>query len=91
MTLHVELVSAEHKVWAGEAQSVIARTTEGELGILTGHAPLLAILSPGHVRIAVLGQPEVVAEVGEGFLSIEHDRVTVVADMAAVLTGSGTR
>jgi F0F1-type ATP synthase epsilon subunit len=52
---------------------------------------MLAILGPGRLRIGSPGAPEVVAEVGEGFLSVEHDRVTVVADTAALLTSSSTR
>lgn len=69
---------------------MVARTTEGELGILTGHTPLLALLGPGPVRITAQGGTEVHAEVGEGFLSVEHDRVTVVADTAAIVTQAGS-
>ena len=46
-TLHVELVSVERLLWSGDATMVIARTTEGELGVLPGHAPLLGELAPG--------------------------------------------
>ncbi|MBQ1065816.1 F0F1 ATP synthase subunit epsilon, partial [Micromonospora sp. D75] len=50
--LHVELVAVEEKVWTGEAEMVVARTTEGELGVLPGHAPLLGQLAePSQVRI----------------------------------------
>ena len=45
-TLQVELVAVERKIWSGEATMVIARTTEGELGVLPGHAPLLGELAP---------------------------------------------
>ncbi len=48
-TVHVELVSVERLLWSGEATMVIARTTEGELGVLPGHAPLLGELAPGGV------------------------------------------
>ncbi|GMA92168.1 hypothetical protein GCM10025869_26970 [Homoserinibacter gongjuensis] len=47
MALNVAVVSAERELWTGEATQVIARTTEGEIGILTGHEPVLAILAPG--------------------------------------------
>jgi hypothetical protein len=54
--LHVELVSVEEKVWSGEAEMVVARTTEGELGVLPRHAPLLGQLAePGQVRIKLPG------------------------------------
>ncbi len=51
MALNVAVVSAERELWTGEATQVIARTTEGEIGILTGHEPVLAILAPGESRV----------------------------------------
>lgn len=78
--LHVELVSADRRVWEGEASSVTARTLEGELGILPGHTPLLGILARGEVRITVAGGTQQTAEVDAGFLSVDHDRVTIVAE-----------
>lgn len=89
MTLQVELVSAEAKVWTGSARMVIARTIEGELGVLTGHEPTLALLAPGRVTIRGEAGETVVAEVEDGgFLSVDHDRVTVVADTAVLAAGS---
>ena len=81
MPLEVELVSADSRVWSGEAREVIARTTEGDMGVLPGHAPVLAVLAKGEVRIFTEGQ-EVVASVDDGFLSVERNRVTVVSDSA---------
>jgi F-type H+-transporting ATPase subunit epsilon len=89
VTLQVELVSAEARVWSGSARMIIARTTEGELGILTGHAPTLAVLAAGQVQIHAENGESVVAEVEDGFLSIDHDRVTVVSDTATLVSGSG--
>jgi F-type H+-transporting ATPase subunit epsilon len=88
MTLQVELVSAEASVWSGQASLIIARTTEGELGVLTGHAPTLAVLAPGQVQIRTEHGESVVAEVEDGFLSIDHDRVTVVSETASLVSGS---
>lgn len=82
MPLTVELVAADRKVWSGEATRVIARTTDGDLGILPGHAPLLGVMVAGEVRIS--GGEEVVAQVDGGFLSVDHDRVTIVAESAEV-------
>ncbi len=48
-TLHVELVAVERMIWSGEATMVLARTTEGELGVLPGHIPLLGQLADGGV------------------------------------------
>lgn len=78
--LQVELVAADRKVWEGEAREVIARTVEGELGILPGHTPLLGILVSGEVRIESTSGQTHTASVDSGFLSVEHDRVTIVAE-----------
>ncbi|MHB1474588.1 MAG: F0F1 ATP synthase subunit epsilon [Dermatophilaceae bacterium] len=78
--LQVELVAADRKVWEGEAKQVSARTVEGELGILPGHAPLLGILVSGEVRIESISGQTHTASIDRGFLSVEHDRVTVVAE-----------
>ncbi len=81
--LHVELVAVEQKVWTGEAEMVIARTTEGELGILPGHTPLLGQLAePGTVRVKRTDAEELVWEVSGGFLSVTGDGVTVLAETA---------
>lgn len=77
--LQVELVAADRKVWSGEATAVSARSTEGELGILPGHAPILGVLVAGEVRITTEGAVKTVTVDG-GFLSVDHDAVTVVAD-----------
>ena len=87
-TLQVELVAADRKVWEGDADMVVARTVEGELGILPGHTPLLGVLVEGEVRITGEGQ-QLTAEVNHGFLSVDHDRVTIIADSARVGADSG--
>jgi len=80
--LHVELVSVDSKVWSGEADMVVARTTEGELGVLPGHAPLLGQLAdPGTVRIKT-GSEELAYTVNGGFLSITSEGVSVLAESA---------
>ncbi|KAB1926054.1 F0F1 ATP synthase subunit epsilon [Micromonospora noduli] len=81
--LHVELVAVEEKVWSGDAEMVVARTTEGELGVLPGHAPLLGQLAePGQVRIKLAGGEQVAYDVAGGFLSVSADGVTVLAESA---------
>ncbi|MET8259879.1 F0F1 ATP synthase subunit epsilon [Micromonospora sp. NPDC005553] len=81
--LHVELVAVEEKVWSGDAEMVVARTTEGELGVLPGHAPLLGQLAePGQVRIKLAGGEQVAYEVAGGFLSVSAEGVTVLAESA---------
>jgi F-type H+-transporting ATPase subunit epsilon len=84
--LQVELVSADRRVWSGEASILVVRTVDGDLGIMPGHAPVLAVLAPGDIKIepAVSGEQDVFAHTDGGFLSVEHDRVTIVADYAAI-------
>lgn len=83
--LTVSIVSADNEVWSGTASMVVARTTEGEIGILPGHEPVLAILSTGEVRVnAKSGQ--ITAHADDGFLSVEHDTVTIVARNAELVS-----
>ncbi len=58
---------------------VVARTTEGEIGILAGHEPMLAVLGSGEVRLTLTGGERIVAQAADGFLSVENDTVTIVA------------
>lgn len=83
--LTVTVVSADSQVWAGEASMVVARTTEGEIGILAGHQPLLAILAAGEVRLTMDGGGTVTAQAEEGFLSVENNTVTIVARAAELV------
>lgn len=84
MTLRVELVVPEGEIWSGPAQRVIAKTLDGDLGVLTGHTPVLGILSEGSV-IRILGEQdaqaggELRAAVAGGFLSVADDRVSILA------------
>ncbi|MEY4366956.1 MAG: hypothetical protein RLZ28_371 [Actinomycetota bacterium] len=83
-TLHVELVAEDAAVWSGEAKMVIAKTVEGEIGLLPGHEPMLAILAGGEVRITLPTGEIIKASAENGFLSVEHNVVTVVARHAAL-------
>ena len=90
--LQVELVAVEEKIWTGEAEMVVARTTEGELGVLPGHAPLLGQLAePGRVRIKLAGGEQLTYEVSGGFLSVTGSGVTVLAESASPVTESPSR
>jgi len=82
--MRVGLVSPERALWEGEAESVYARTLDGELGILPGHIPTLGVLAEqGTVRIQpVGGEPLVVAAVSGGFLSVSSDGVSILAESA---------
>jgi F-type H+-transporting ATPase subunit epsilon len=81
-TLEVDLVAADHKVWSGTARLVIARTLEGEIGIMAGHEPTLSVLQSGPVVIRAEDGPDVLAAVHGGFISVSADKVTVLAETA---------
>jgi F-type H+-transporting ATPase subunit epsilon len=81
-TLRVELVAADRLVWSGEANMVIARTTEGDLGILPNHAPALSLLVDGVVDVQTTDGETWVAAVDAGFLSVANNRVSVLSEHA---------
>jgi F-type H+-transporting ATPase subunit epsilon len=85
VALTVNVVSADEQVWSGEATMIIARTTEGEIGILPGHEPLLAVLAGGEVRITQTGGRRFTANAEDGFISVQNDTVTVVARAAELV------
>jgi F-type H+-transporting ATPase subunit epsilon len=80
--MQVELVTPEQVLYQGEASMVIARTLDGDIGILPGHAPVLGALRPGRVRIVKSDGSEEVAVVDSGFVEVIDDRVTILADGA---------
>ncbi|WP_280547240.1 MULTISPECIES: F0F1 ATP synthase subunit epsilon [unclassified Halomonas] len=77
-----EIVSAESSIYSGTAEQIVAAGRMGDLGILAGHAPLLTELSPGPVRIVHGGGEEDHFYVSGGFLEVQPDVVTVLADTA---------
>jgi F-type H+-transporting ATPase subunit epsilon len=92
MTLQVELVVPEGEVWSGPARLVIAKTLDGDIGVLTGHTPVLGILAEGSV-VQIKpeegaagdgggGEGEVTAAVGGGFFSVADNRVSILAHRA---------
>ena len=83
--LTVSVVSADREVWSGEATMVVARTVEGEIGILSGHEPMLAILAAGEVRMTLPDGSKVLAEAADGFLSVDNNTVTIVARKAELV------
>jgi F-type H+-transporting ATPase subunit epsilon len=80
--LNVDLVAADRKIWSGTATMVVARTLEGEIGILPGHVPVLGVLETGPVRVKTADGETIVAAVHGGFLSVADNVVTVLAEVA---------
>ena len=83
-SLTVTVVSATAEVWSGEASMVVARTTEGGIGILAGHEPTLGVLAAGEVRITTADGQKVTAQAEDGFLSVDNNQVTIVAGLAEI-------
>lgn len=83
-SLSVTVVSATAEVWSGEATMVVARTTEGEIGILAGHEPTLGVLAAGEVRITTADGQKITAQAEDGFLSVDNNQVTIVAGLAEI-------
>ena len=80
--MQVELVAADRLVWSGEATMVIARTTEGDVGILPNHAPMLSLMVDGIVDVRTAEGETWIAAVDAGFLSVANNRISVLAEHA---------
>ena len=82
MALQVELVSPERILWSGEAEMVVARTSDGDIAFLTGHSPFIGALGIGAVSIRATDGTEERAAVHGGFVEVSDDRVTILSDVA---------
>ena len=81
MALRLEIVTPEARIFSDEVDSVVLPGTEGELGILPEHAPLISTLKPGELAYSKGGKEDFLA-VGEGFVEVTQSAVTVLTDMA---------
>ena len=98
MTLRVELVAPDGEIWSGRARMVIAKTLDGDLGVLAGHSPVLGILAEGSlVRILdpeadeeSAGGEAVLAAVSSGFLAVADDRVSILSRQAQLASAVDT-
>jgi F-type H+-transporting ATPase subunit epsilon len=80
--LEVAVVSAERSLWSGKAKSVSAKTPEGDVGILRGHEPMLALLVEAPLRIELEDGTKIFVAVHGGFFSVDSDKVNVIAETA---------
>lgn len=80
--LSVSVVSAERALWSGEAKSIVAKTPEGEIGILAGHEPVLALLLGGPLRIEKTDGSKLLVAIHGGFFSVSDNTVQVLAEVA---------
>ena len=83
---NVDVVSPEATVWSGEATFVVARTTEGEIGIMADHEPVMAALATGAVKIESEAETVTIGVHG-GFLQILNNQVTLLTDRAELSKG----
>ena len=81
-TMQVELVAADRLAWSGEATMVVARTTEGDVGILPNHAPMLSLMVDGIVDVTTADGETWIAAVDAGFLSVAANRISILAEHA---------
>ena len=85
-TLKLEIVTPEEKIYSEDVNMVTLPGAEGELGVYPNHVPVLTALKPGELRIVKDGRETAMA-VGEGFVEITGDSVSVLTDMALESTG----
>lgn len=82
LSVNLNVVSAEDSLFSGSIESLQITGSEGELGIMPGHAPLLTSLKPGMARIVKKGGEEEVIYLSGGMLEVQPNSVTVLADVA---------
>jgi len=82
VSLRVALVVPDRELWSGEASTVVAKTLEGDIGVLTGHSPVFGILAEGSLVEILTEESSVKAAVSGGFLSVADDRVSILAAQA---------
>ena len=80
-TLKLEIVTPEEKIYSEDVEMVTLPGSEGELGVYPNHVPLLTALKPGELRIVKDGRESAMA-IGEGFVEIKADGVSILTDMA---------
>lgn len=81
ITTHLDIVSAEHEIFSGLVEMVVATGELGEIGITPGHAPLLTLLKPGEIRLTLPGGDLDIYYVQGGMLEVQPHSVTVLADV----------
>ena len=81
-SVHCDIVSAEEAIFSGEVQFVSLTGSMGDLGITPGHSPLLSSIQPGPVHMRMASGKEDVLYVSGGFMEVQPDKITVLADTA---------
>ena len=87
--MRVEIVTPMGKIFEGDVKEVVFPGSEGEFGVLDGHAPLITTLSPGTITIKQDSKEEVIA-INWGYVEVNPDKVNVLVDDAVHVAGNGT-
>jgi len=82
MVVQCDIVSAEQQIFSGQVEMVVAAGSEGDVGVSYGHAPLLTGLKPGPIRVIKQGGEEEVYYISSGYIEVQPNQVTVLADTA---------
>jgi F-type H+-transporting ATPase subunit epsilon len=82
MPIKLDIVTIERQVFSEDVDMVVAPGTEGMLGILPHHAPLMTGLKPGELVIKRRGMPDQLIAIGGGFMEVRPDKITILADSA---------
>ena len=87
-SFHLDVVSPEAVIWSGDVYTLITRTTEGEMGVLADHEPLMAALATGSSIIRAADGSTVTLAIHGGFLQVLHNEVTLLTDRAEISDGT---
>ena len=79
--MDVSIVARSGPIWSGESASVVFPSADGEMGVLAGHSPTLALLKPGTVRVKDENDQEQAFEVNSGFVTVDNDKVYIVTEL----------
>lgn len=82
-TMEVNIVAADHPVWRGEAISVTIPASEGGMGILPDHEPVLTVIKQGQVTVVEVGGARRVLDVTDGFIAFDSNRLTIAVERAS--------
>jgi F-type H+-transporting ATPase subunit epsilon len=80
ISVHLDIVSPEAKIFSGLAEMLIITGAMGELGILPGHAPLLTNIKPGPIRVIRQGGAQDIYYISGGILEVQPNLITILAD-----------
>ena len=79
--MDVSIVARSGPIWSGESASVVFPSADGEMGVLAGHSPTLALLKPGTVRVKDENNQEQAFTVNSGFVTVDNDKVYIVTEL----------